>query len=186
MQTNFIRLSNDPNKFIIDIPQADGINHVVIFLTGVEPFPVGFGGQIYFSWPDPHNQIVWHLLGHISNEKPSAIFKISNLKKGEPNNGVNLSAINSSFFGQLAQGSIHNAQIGISLEPMGTILQSTPADSTDPSKVSNFVEFTRKMLENFVNYASSFGDVNYISLNTVNNWYENFQRRLQADPNFWR
>lgn len=146
------------------------------------------GGQIYFSWPDPQNQIAWHLLGHISNEKPSAIFKISNLKKANPTTaanqfGVLQGGLQPGFFGQ---ASAHNAQVGISIEPLDSILQSTPVSTADPPKVSSYVEFTEKMLSNFVNYATSFGDGNSISVNVVHNWYDNFKRRLLQDPNFWR
>lgn len=154
------------------------------------------GGQVYFSWPDPQNQIAWHLLGHISNDKPSAIFKISNLKKSDVAAITNTfsgmmmgggGGLNPAFFGQASVVSAaHNAQIGISIEPMDTVLQSTPAPTVDPSRVSAFVEFTEKMLSNFVNYALSFGDGNTISLNVVQSWYESFKRRLSQDPNFWR
>jgi hypothetical protein len=180
VQTNFSQIPTDPSKFLIDIPHAEEINHVVVFLTGTAPFAPGVGGQIYFSWPDPSNQVAWHLLGYISNEKPSAIFKISNLKKTQAQ-----SAITSSFFGQLLNSST-NAQIGISVEPLDLIQQATPVQTADPSKVSYFAEYTQKMLQNFVNYVTSFGDPNYVSMNTVQNWYANFQRRLEADPYFWR
>jgi len=186
VQTDFVQVPNDPAKFVVNIPQADGINHVVLFLTGVTPFPQGFGAQIYFCWPDPQNQIVWHLLGHLTNDKPSAIFKISNLKKScDPSSLAG--PMNSMLFGERSQSSVHNAQIGISIEPLETILQSTPVEHTDPSTVSTFVEFTQKMLTNFVNYVTSFGgDTDHISMRIVQQWYDSFQRRLQADPNFWR
>ena len=65
-----------PTNCIAEIPDADSVNHVVIFLTGAIPFPDGMGGAVYFSWPQPTgNGQVWQLLGTISNTKPSAIFR---------------------------------------------------------------------------------------------------------------
>lgn len=68
-------------QFLITITEADTINHAVVFLTGLVPLPPGTVGMVYWSWPDPAAPPNWQLLGHISNAKPSAIFKIGNLKK---------------------------------------------------------------------------------------------------------
>jgi hypothetical protein len=180
VQTQFVQVPGDSLKFVIDIPNAESINHIVVFLTGSEAFPGNLGGQIYFSYPEQNaSQPAWHLLGFISNEKPSAIFKVSNLKAAQSQ-----ASQTAQLFGQ--QISVH-AQIGISVESMDTIQQSTPAVSADPSKISNFNEFTTKMLQNFYNYITSFGgNENYISMGAARQWYENFQRRLQENPNFWR
>lgn len=43
VQTNFTQV--DPTHFVINIPEADSINHLVVFLTGAIPFPDGFGGS---------------------------------------------------------------------------------------------------------------------------------------------
>lgn len=172
VQTNFQQCGE--TQFLTVIPEADNINHVVVFLTGTQPFPDGLGGSgvvlffnffvdavnhcvisktacliimfpyifilivmhlslstatklfsmyspvpfsnnmvvlpftVYFSWPDPNKPPTWHLLGNITNEKPSAIFKISGLKQ------INGTSLQTGFtFGE--QKMSHNAQIGISV-----------------------------------------------------------------------
>lgn len=79
VQTDFAPMSE--TQFLITITEADAINHAVVFLTGLAPLPPGTAGMVYWSWPDPAAPPNWQLLGHISNAKPSAIFKIGNLKK---------------------------------------------------------------------------------------------------------
>ena len=145
--------------------------------------------------PTPTNEVAWQLLGFISNEKPSAIFKISNVKPS----ATDLNPFGSAMLANLGNLSSTTALLGISVEPLDQILQQTPASNTQPSTVDSFTEFSHKMLENFFNYASSFAVTpvmmsqmpinpmeNYVPLNTVQNWYDNFLRRLQANPNFWR
>lgn len=58
------------------------------------------------------------------------------------------------------------------------------------------MQFTQKMLENFYNYASSFSitqaqmtpqpGVQYLPAEVLTKWYENFQRKLSQNPNFWK
>ena len=90
----------------------------------------------------------------------------------------------------------HMGQVGISVEPLSQLSQQTPEAGTSVSKVDSFVEFSQKMLENFFNYASSFAVTQsqmtpnpreaYVTLNVLQNWFQNFQRRLQQNPYFWR
>jgi hypothetical protein len=80
VQTNFEQV--DTAKFLVTIPNADSINHVVLFLTGLQPLPPNMAAAVHFSWPDPNAPPAWRYLGFVCNDKPSAIFKITNLKKG--------------------------------------------------------------------------------------------------------
>lgn len=141
---------------------------------------------VYFSWPDPHNPSKWQFLGHISNSKPSAIFKISQLKKLHE-----IEALESMMLFGAADVS-HIAQIGISIEPEVDILAQVP---TNNDAETTYI-FGKKMLENFVNFSSSFSvrqaemlpnpSEIYVPLSTLNNWFTNFERRLEQNPNFWK
>ena len=165
---------------------------------------------MYFCWPQAGGGQAWQLLGTINNNKPSAIFRlvatvnygesivvsclmtcrISKLKSADEN----LNITNS--FMSLGQRSRANAMVGISVEPLVNIEGQTPAAMTEAAKVSTFMEFGQKMVENLFNFASSFavtgGEMRsrsgetFVPFSCLQQWYSNFERRLQHDPNFWR
>jgi hypothetical protein len=66
-----------------------------------------------------------------------------------------------------------------------------PYDIT-PSTVASNVEFVTKMLNNFVNYITSFvqnvpgTSEQIVPLRIIHTWYNNFQRRITENPNFWK
>ena len=81
-QVNTSVQSAGPNQFFFTLEQVEGINHIVVFLTGELPFSDGFAGAIYFGWPGAGVEagldgVAWQFLGYISNDKPSAIFKLA-------------------------------------------------------------------------------------------------------------
>lgn len=192
MNTNVEQV--DANTFVLGLDHVDSINHVVVFLTGQVPFTQGFGGAIYFGWPSPETGgISWQFLGYISNDKPSAIFKLAKVKPSE--------MVRNPFSQQLMQTMVSsqsnaNAQIGILVEPLMEIGQKTPSLDVEASKVAGFTEFSQKMLESFFNYASSFAvnpgqsvmdsSATYIPIDVLQKWYTNFERRLHTNPNFWK
>ena len=87
-------------------------------------------------------------------------------------------------------------QIGISVEPVATLKTQTPHASAAALTASDLTTFTQKMLESLHQFATSFGstreqamrqaDQQWIPLGVLNRWYTNFQRKLGADPLFWR
>ncbi|XP_029937608.1 protein Hikeshi [Myripristis murdjan] len=186
VQTDAVQVSAD--KFVFNLPDYESVNHVVVFMLGTVPFPDGMGGAVYFSFPAAGGQ-VWQLLGFITNDKPSAIFKISGLKKDE---GV------AHPFGMTAapQAAPSVAQVGVSVEALGQLAQQTPVSGAAVSTVDSFMQFTQKMLDSLFNFASSFAvsqaqmtpnpTETFIPSSCVLKWYENFQRRMAQNPNFWK
>ncbi|KAF6201060.1 hypothetical protein GE061_005507, partial [Apolygus lucorum] len=141
----------------------------------------------YFSWPDPNAPPNWQLLGVISNEKPSCIFKISGLKTNER------PTLQQSGFLSFAQDKIsHVAQIGISIETNETVQNQYQLLSAEAVKnQTQFVEFAQKMLQSFLNYSTSFvvtpaANESYVPMKVVEEWYKNFERKLSLNPYFWK
>ncbi|XP_069573779.1 protein Hikeshi [Brachyistius frenatus] len=185
VQTDAVQVALD--KFVFNLADYENVNHVVVFMLGTVPFPAGMGGAVYFSFPDPASGgSVWQLLGFITNEKPSAIFKISGLKAGE--GGAHP-------FGMMASSS-SMAQVGVSVEALDQLVQQIPVSSAAVSTVDSFLQFTQKMLDSLYNFASSFAvsqaqmtpnsTETFIPSSCILKWYDNFQRRMAQNPNFWK
>ncbi|KAL3982176.1 hypothetical protein ACH3XW_46125 [Acanthocheilonema viteae] len=190
IQTDFVQVSR--TEFVIEVADSGSANHVVVFLTGIAPFPADVGGTVYIRWPKIGTEMNWHYLGYIANEKPSAIFRVAQLHKMDAVHG-GLFISNISTNGNAAG----NAQIGISVEPLTVITSKVPAEGTTISQQSSFMEFAEKMLQNFVNHLQSFAvrlprpenpgeSADFISASAVQSWYTNFSRRLQQNPEFWK
>ncbi|KAE9389594.1 DUF775-domain-containing protein [Gymnopus androsaceus JB14] len=64
----------DDTHAIFPLPNAttNSINHVCVFLLGTIPFPEGYGATVHLHWPGRGFQ----LLGMLSNDKPSSIFRL--------------------------------------------------------------------------------------------------------------
>lgn len=143
-------------------------------------------------------------MGHISNQKPSAIFKISQLKKLHE-----LESPSPSVFGSMPIS--HSAQIGVSIEFESNLVQQTSAvvrvaevslnhfsspESLLQPSAPVYYQFGQKMLQNFYNFVSSFAvtqsqmtsnpSETFVPLSTLTTWFQNFERRLEQNPNFWK
>jgi len=176
-----------PTQFVFNLLDVESIHHVVVFLTGVTPFPDGMGGAVYYCYPSAGGPAC-QLLGFIANAKPSAIFKLAKVKPED--------RVQNPFSMDTTATTHTGAQIGISIEPLNQLAQQTPVANATPSNLNTFVEYTQKMLENFFNFASSFAitqaqmtpnpSESFVPLSVVQRWYENYQRKMTNDPNFWK
>lgn len=159
---------------------------MVVFLTGLIQLPPDAAACIYFSLPDPNAPPTWHYLGFLSNEKPSAIYKLTNLTKSKLRSSAELNSnnIHASInnnnnnhndndknvpvqsmplngdtmmnFNYIQAPVLHVAQIGVSIEPLTMVSQMVPAVETSASKANSFYEFINKTTRNLFNYCSSF------------------------------
>ncbi|KAJ3400565.1 hypothetical protein HDU80_006845 [Chytriomyces hyalinus] len=125
VQTNLQQV--DQTKYVFELHDAKAINHIVVFLTGV-PFPQGYGATVHFLWPNPSSAPTWQLLGYLSNEKPSAVFKLG--QKHTSSNSFNQSdsMMDDSTGNLLGAGdSPITASLGISVEPIELCLSAVEA-----------------------------------------------------------
>uniref|UniRef100_A0AC35FJ46 Hikeshi-like domain-containing protein n=1 Tax=Panagrolaimus sp. PS1159 TaxID=55785 RepID=A0AC35FJ46_9BILA len=187
IHVEFARLSE--TDFVTEVPSASTINHMAVFLTGSVPLPDGFGASVYMRWSD-NDSNSWHYLGAISNTKPSAFFRVAHF--------INVAANHDNVFAaQDYTGAKGSAQIGICVEAAANIEGKVAASGTSVSNQTNFEEFQEKTIKNLVNYAESFvrriplpDDPtrfgNFIPVETIEQWYQNFKRKLKLNPNFWR
>ena len=100
----------------MDVDDVGTFNHIVVFLTGQTAFPEGMGGAVYFSWPDNGESgdgaTAWQFLGMISNQKPSAIFKVAKFKS----QAVGEQSMSSKFQFQMQQNQILSVSTSSSLQ----------------------------------------------------------------------
>ncbi|CAK8679810.1 unnamed protein product [Clavelina lepadiformis] len=183
-------------KFLFTLMDMDNVNHIVVFMTGQAAFPDGLGAAVYINWPSSSGETSWQLIGHLTNQKPSAIFKISGMIKDQ-NSASNV-------FSDMASHP-HHAQLGISLEPLAELAQQVPVTSVNPSEqAATFEEFVNNMLMSFYNYSTSFskslaeiasiastmdgsvGQTQFLPLSVLENWQKLFQAKLSRDVNFWK
>ncbi|KNC80381.1 hypothetical protein SARC_07256 [Sphaeroforma arctica JP610] len=86
---------------------------------------------------------------------------------------------------------------GISVEPLVELAQQVPATQNNAlSNPTNLVTFTEKILTSFMNYAMSFTCTQqqmaqrpnemFIPLSVVQQWFDKFKSKLNANPNFWK
>ncbi|RHZ66985.1 hypothetical protein Glove_303g55 [Diversispora epigaea] len=208
IQTNLQQV--DVNKYIFEIPEAITINHIVVFLLGTIPFEPGYAASVHFLWPGGEQG--WKLLGMLSNEKPSAIFRL----RGNVIPGTTLNTSNP-FSSKLLNyngdemsmdvGSTPStstsvtATLGISIEPISMVESQMSMLSNQNATMSQFSGVNPEtiafnILKNLYNYVTSFAQTStpfgshvigsgnsFISVKVFQDWYDLFSRKIKMDPN---
>ncbi|KAI9505806.1 hypothetical protein BX070DRAFT_188370 [Coemansia spiralis] len=191
VQTNLQQV--DVNKYVFELSDAQNINHIVVFLLGTIPFESGYAATVHLLWPNKS----WQLLGALSNEKPSAIFRLKSTITAE----------------EMANMPNTSAELGISIEPVqaqqfgGTAVSTSQAlvpssamavgnnGSAIPLQAAK--TFAERTLQNLFDYAMSFAAradastmgvlgsnaaAQVLPVKVFEEWYNSFLRKLQRDP----
>eukprot|EP01129_Flabellula_baltica_P010009 TRINITY_DN4180_c0_g1_i1.p1 TRINITY_DN4180_c0_g1~~TRINITY_DN4180_c0_g1_i1.p1 ORF type:complete len:206 (-),score=43.06 TRINITY_DN4180_c0_g1_i1:32-619(-) len=183
VQTQHTQVS--PTQIVFNLDDVTDIHHVVVFLTGSSPLPEGTGALIYLGWPPFED---FGCIGYLTNEKPSAIFKVSQQHCGVGGG--------TSFNGTIP-GQNTVAQIGIEIQELkGIEHQFGTIQEQKQNEAMLHVNFSQKMVTSLYNYTSSFMiDVTdnmtgqsekYVPVSAFDNWYNRFEEKLSIDPNFWK
>lgn len=196
VRTDFCRISE--TNFVLEMENGSSINHICVSLSGSEPLPEGSAASIHICFPPKEH---WNRVGFISNQKPSAIFRINSDPNTQNNSSNNFNP--TGFHNQFGRSDW--IRIGISLEPLDIALQHQSSldplqpialsanmqdvDSSVPAVEAQAV--TKRLMDHFHNYLSSFNGIvdfqgkSYIPVDLINRWYASLQSKMLMDPFFF-
>jgi len=127
-------------------------------MLGTVPFPEGYGATVHLHWP---GQDEFQLLGMLSNEKPSAIFKV------KPPSAI------------IAEPAI----LGLSIQPLHSIQLPIVPKATN----SNPEIIAQKIANHLFTYLSSFfpdptalTPESVVPIAAIKKWYELFLGKLRV------
>ncbi|KAI6025997.1 DUF775-domain-containing protein [Pisolithus marmoratus] len=189
LQTNLQQV--DETHALFEIPAAEKVNHICVFLLGTIPFPDGYGCTVHFFWPGKGSQV----LGMLSNEKPSAIFRLRSTFS-TPASGMNTPSAFTSAASSTT-GTV-TAILGLAIEPLETIAAQMAALPTQTinstlnalsSSVTRQLDPTilaERVAKHLFNYVSGFagmeniGPDSLIPVGLIARWYESFTNKLRT------
>ncbi|KAK2460871.1 hypothetical protein APHAL10511_007341 [Amanita phalloides] len=156
----------DETHAYFELPNASSINHITVFLLGTIAFPNG-----------------------LSNEKPSAIFRLRGTFSASVASTPTASQF-SSVGPQHIPSQDATAILGLAIEPLVQIQQAIPttivkAAAPDPMKDSAIL--AERVVKHLFNYLNSFiGDSRVagvdiaVPMSVLAKWYENFLTKLKT------
>ncbi|KAI0320402.1 DUF775-domain-containing protein [Amylostereum chailletii] len=185
LQTNLQQV--DETHALFELPAAGSINHICVFLLGTVPFPDGYGATVHFHWPGKGFQ----LLGMLSNDKPSAIFRLRGTFSSQ-------STSPHAAFSSTPSLPVDNnyadvtAILGISIEPLPQIVaqvNALPSTVAKPSALADPTLLAEKVVKHLFNYVSGFVSgsgssitpESVVPMGLIAKWYESFITKVKAN-----
>ncbi|KAI0795587.1 hypothetical protein C8Q75DRAFT_803454 [Abortiporus biennis] len=183
LQTNLQQI--DETHALFELPAAESINHICVFLLGPVPFPEGYGATVHFFWPGKGFQ----LLGMLSNDKPSAIFRLRGNFSASQTSDAHQMFEGTGQSPSIAGGSV-TAVLGIAIEPLPQIMQEiallpSAVAKANSNPVAEATIMAERIVKHLFNYLAGFtGGVmtpdTTVPLGLVARWYENFIAKVRV------
>lgn len=146
--------------------------------------------QVPFSKLANANTVSGHVVYHSLLVDSVVVVVVDGDDNDDDVNGHSASTDTHAFSGHIHQNNV--GQMGISVENLADIqFMDSGVTQKMAAQVDSFAEFSKKMLESFYNFATSFAVAGqngeqFFPVRTLEQWFSNFERRLQQNPNFWK
>ncbi|KAK9466484.1 hypothetical protein V1512DRAFT_208451 [Lipomyces arxii] len=197
VQTNLQQL--DTTKFMFLIEDGAKVNHIVVFLLPGTVLDPNAAASVYFQWPGKPFQ----LLGAVSNNKPSAIFRVNQSKNALHSTAT--ASIDDMVDDNASTVAPITISLGISIEPASEVeaqlaqmrgaFSNADSDPTNALVVRNQAKtpvdpnstaaLANKIMSHAFNFLSGFAtNDGMVSLKSFNDWWQKFQGKLAMDPQF--
>ncbi|TRM66955.1 DUF775-domain-containing protein [Schizophyllum amplum] len=181
LQTNLQTI--DDTHAIFELSNASSINHLCVFLLGTIPFPDGYGATVHLFWPGKGFQ----LLGMLSNEKASAIFRLRGSFSSTSDHSIS-AAIGTPSPNSNPMDADAVAVLGIAIEPLDQIQAEMNTLNSSLAKPTPTMEPTliaEKIVKHLFNYISGFANgvitpETAVPMGIIMKWYENFVGKVRA------
>ncbi|KZT01606.1 DUF775-domain-containing protein [Laetiporus sulphureus 93-53] len=186
LQTNLQQI--DDTHAIFELPAPSTINHICVFLLGSVPFPDGYGATVHLHWPGKGFQ----LLGMLSNDKPSAIFRLRGTfssQSSRPTLFGDASGTSTPTTAMVTDVDTTPAYLGIAIEPLSTIeaeVATIPSAITRPAITqADTTLLAERIVKHLFNYVSGFAGGGLmtpetpIPLAVIARWYEAFVSKVR-------
>lgn len=151
----------DATKWTMEIPNAELISELCVFIADLSQIPPHLGAGIHASLPPTYD--AWELVGAVTVHRPSDVFRVAWSKRELPPNTP--------------------IRLGLSLEPLETLAMQKPPLAA----AENARNFTKGIAMDLFNFLQSHSDqIGPVWQNVLDKWFKRVEEKLQHDPMFWR
>jgi protein Hikeshi len=196
VQTNLTTYS--ATQFAFTIPAQPTFHHIVVFVLPGSVLPPDTAAAVYIQLP---NESGFSLLGAISNEKPSAIFRINNPVAAALSQDEDAMVDESAPTPTSLTGT-GDIILGISIEPAVEVSQQlallksarvqSPVEPAPSMALATRPPSTKllaqRIIRNAFNFLASFaggsGDNEVVPLRSFQDWWVKFEKKIELDPGF--